>query len=52
MGTCLELNFFEQTLQPSSPPLGAILDLLNPPPIADLPGVTATPGTNQFNCPA
>ena len=51
MGTCLELNFFEQTLQPSSPPLGAILDLLNPPPIADLPGVTATPGTNQFNCP-
>src|SRR6202046_3929359 len=42
MGTCLQLNFFEQTLQPSSPPLGAILDLLNPPPIADLPGVTAT----------
>jgi phospholipid/cholesterol/gamma-HCH transport system substrate-binding protein len=51
MGTCLQLNFFEQTLEPASPPLGAILGLLNPPPIADLPGVTPIPGTTQFNCP-
>jgi phospholipid/cholesterol/gamma-HCH transport system substrate-binding protein len=52
MGTCLQLNFFEQTLEPSSPPLGAILDLLNPPPIGDLPGVTPIAGTTQFNCPS
>jgi phospholipid/cholesterol/gamma-HCH transport system substrate-binding protein len=52
MGTCLQLNFFEQTLEPASAPLGAILDLLNPPPIADLPGVTAIPDTTQFNCPS
>ncbi|HXO07815.1 MAG TPA: MlaD family protein [Solirubrobacteraceae bacterium] len=52
MGTCLQLNFFEQTLEPASAPLGAILDLLNPPPIADLPGVTPIPETTQFNCPS
>lgn len=51
MGTCLELNFFEQTLAPSSAPLGAILNLLNPPSVADLPGVTQIPGTTQYNCP-
>ena len=51
MGTCQELNFFETTLQPSSQPIGVILDLLNAPPIAQLPGATQIAGTSQFNCP-
>ena len=38
MGTCAQLNFFEDTLQPNNAPLGAILDLLNAPPLARLPG--------------
>ncbi len=49
MGTCGELSYFEQQLQPSSPPLGAILDLLNAPAVAQLPGVTQAAG--QANCP-
>ena len=31
MGTCAELNFFENQLEPNSEPLGVILDLLNAP---------------------
>ncbi|MFZ0040397.1 MAG: MlaD family protein [Solirubrobacteraceae bacterium] len=52
MGTCLELNFFENQLQPNNPPLGVILDFLNAPPVAQLPGVTTIPGTTQANCPS
>jgi phospholipid/cholesterol/gamma-HCH transport system substrate-binding protein len=36
-GTCIELNFFENTLAPSSQPLGVILDLLNAPSAANIP---------------
>jgi phospholipid/cholesterol/gamma-HCH transport system substrate-binding protein len=52
MGTCLELNFFEQTLEPSNVPLGVILNLLNPPPLATLPGIKQIAGTNSFLCPS
>jgi len=52
MGTCAELNFFEGTLAPSNEPLGVILDLLNPAPIATLPGATRIAGTNVFTCPS
>ncbi len=52
MGTCAELNFFEASLEPTSIPLGVILDLLNPPPIAQVPGATPIPDTNQFSCPS
>jgi phospholipid/cholesterol/gamma-HCH transport system substrate-binding protein len=52
MGTCAELNFFEGTLQPSNEPLGVILDLLNPPPIATVPTATRIAGTNVFTCPS
>ena len=31
-------------------PLGVILDLLNPPPVASLPGATPIAGTNQYSC--
>jgi phospholipid/cholesterol/gamma-HCH transport system substrate-binding protein len=36
-GTCIELNFFENTLAPGSQPLGVILDLLNAPSAANIP---------------
>jgi phospholipid/cholesterol/gamma-HCH transport system substrate-binding protein len=52
MGTCAELNFFENQLQPNSEPLGVILDLLNAPDVSQLPGVTTIPGTSLLNCPA
>jgi phospholipid/cholesterol/gamma-HCH transport system substrate-binding protein len=51
MGTCAELNFFEGQLQPNNQPLGVILDLLNAPPLAQLPGVTPIAGTTQYSCP-
>jgi phospholipid/cholesterol/gamma-HCH transport system substrate-binding protein len=51
MGTCAELNFFENQLQPNSEPLGVILSLLNAPDVRSLPGVTEIPGTNFLNCP-
>jgi phospholipid/cholesterol/gamma-HCH transport system substrate-binding protein len=38
MGTCVELQFYEQTLIFASPALGPILALLNPPNYATLPG--------------
>jgi hypothetical protein len=54
MGTCTSLNFYENQLEPNSQPLGVILDLLNPPPVASLPGVKATPlpdGSATYTCP-
>ena len=51
MGTCPELNFFENQLQPNDQPLGVILDLLNAPAVSQLPGVTQIAGTTQDNCP-
>ena len=50
MGTCDELNFFEGQLQVDSEPLGVILDLLNPPPLAQLPGASPIPGSTQYSC--
>lgn len=52
MGTCAQLNFFENTLAVGSKPLAAILDLLNAPRAADLPGATPIAGTSQVACPA
>jgi phospholipid/cholesterol/gamma-HCH transport system substrate-binding protein len=52
MGTCAELNFFEGQLQVNNQPLGVILDLLNAPPVASLPGVTKIPGTSLYSCPS
>jgi phospholipid/cholesterol/gamma-HCH transport system substrate-binding protein len=52
MGTCAELNFFEGQLQPNSQPIGTILDLLNAPALAQLPGVKPLAGTTQFTCPS
>jgi phospholipid/cholesterol/gamma-HCH transport system substrate-binding protein len=51
-GTCSQLNFFEGTLAPSNEPLGVILDLLNPPPLSEIPGATRLAGTNVFTCPS
>ena len=52
MGTCAQLNFFENQLQPNNQPLGVILDLLNAPDVNQLPGVSTIPGTSQLNCPS
>ena len=52
MGTCAELNFFETQLQPNNQPLGAILDLLNPSDVTQLPGVKPIAGTTTLNCPS
>jgi phospholipid/cholesterol/gamma-HCH transport system substrate-binding protein len=52
MGTCNQLNFFEGGLQISSEPIGVILDLLNLPPLAELPGVKSVPATTHVICPA
>jgi len=52
MGTCAQLNFFENQLQPNNQPLGVILDLLNAPNVNQLPGVSTIPGTTQLNCPS
>ena len=51
VGTCVELNYFEDQLEPDDQPLGVILDLLNAPAVAQLPGVTPISGTNQYTCP-
>jgi len=51
MGTCAELNFFENTLQPSDAPIGVILDLLNATPVSQIPGTAPIPGTNLYSCP-
>jgi phospholipid/cholesterol/gamma-HCH transport system substrate-binding protein len=52
MGTCDELNFYENTLAPNQASLGVVLDLLNPPPAKNLPGVTTVPGTGILSCPS
>lgn len=52
MGTCDELNFYENQLQPNVAGLGIVLDLLNAPPAAQLPGVTKVAGTNILTCPS
>jgi len=51
MGTCDELNFYENNLAPNTSSLGAILNLLNPPPVAQLPGVKSVPGAGILTCP-
>ena len=52
MGTCAQLNFFEGELQPNNQPLGVILDLLNAPALAQLPGAKPLAGTTQYTCPS
>lgn len=52
MGTCTQLSFFEGSLQPNNQPLGVILDLLNAPPLSQLPGVTPITGTTAYSCPS
>jgi phospholipid/cholesterol/gamma-HCH transport system substrate-binding protein len=52
MGTCDELNFYQNQLAPNNGSLGVVLDLLNSPPAADLPGVTKVAGTNILTCPS
>ena len=52
MTTCAGVSYFDTQLAPNSAPLGAILDLLNIPAIASIPGVTPIPGSPGFyNCP-
>jgi phospholipid/cholesterol/gamma-HCH transport system substrate-binding protein len=51
MGTCDQLNFFENQLAPNNVALGAILDLLNAPNAAQLPGVTSLAGSSTLTCP-
>jgi phospholipid/cholesterol/gamma-HCH transport system substrate-binding protein len=51
MGTCSQLNFYENSLQQSDKPLGVILSLLNAPPVSQLPGVKPLPGTTNESCP-
>ncbi len=51
MNTCAGLNFYENELEPSSEPLGVILDLLNAPDVSKLPGVTPSPIAGQVTCP-
>jgi phospholipid/cholesterol/gamma-HCH transport system substrate-binding protein len=38
MGTCSELNFYENTIAPNNAGLGVVLDLLNAPKASTLPG--------------
>jgi phospholipid/cholesterol/gamma-HCH transport system substrate-binding protein len=51
MGTCDELNFYENQIQPNNQGLGVILDLLDPPPVSKLPGIKTVTGTNILSCP-
>jgi phospholipid/cholesterol/gamma-HCH transport system substrate-binding protein len=55
VGDCAQLNFFDSQLQVNSQPLGVILDLLNAPPIAQIPGAKALPTTAGvapiYTCP-
>jgi phospholipid/cholesterol/gamma-HCH transport system substrate-binding protein len=52
MGTCAELNFFENQLQPNNQPLGVILGLLNAPNVTQLPGVKPIGTTGLLSCPS
>jgi hypothetical protein len=51
MNTCAGLSFYEKQIEPGSVPVGAILDLLNPPDVDKLPGVTPSVIPGQVNCP-
>jgi phospholipid/cholesterol/gamma-HCH transport system substrate-binding protein len=48
--SCAQLNFYERTLQLNNQPLGVILDLLNAPPIASIPGASEITGTSLYSC--
>jgi phospholipid/cholesterol/gamma-HCH transport system substrate-binding protein len=50
MGTCDELNFYENQLQPNVAGLGIVLDLLNPPAASKLPGTKQVGPI--FTCPS
>ncbi len=50
MGTCAQLNFYETELQVNDQPLGVLLDLLNLPPIAQIPGATKITGATSYLC--
>jgi phospholipid/cholesterol/gamma-HCH transport system substrate-binding protein len=51
MGTCPQLNYFEGQLEPYSVSLGVILNLLNLPPLAQIPGnKQLIPGSPQYTC--
>jgi phospholipid/cholesterol/gamma-HCH transport system substrate-binding protein len=52
MNTCAGLSFYEKQLEPSSEPLGVILDLLNAPDVSQLPGATPSVIAGQVNCPS
>jgi phospholipid/cholesterol/gamma-HCH transport system substrate-binding protein len=51
MASCSQLNFYETGLQVNNQPLGVILDLLNAPPIASIPGAKPVAGSNFYSCP-
>ena len=48
--SCAELSFYEGQLQLNNQPLGVILDLLNAPAIADIPGASKLAGSNIYSC--
>ena len=50
MGTCAQLNFYQTELQVNDQPIGVLLDLLNLPPIAQIPGATKIAGTASYLC--
>ncbi len=52
MGTCSELNFYENTLAPNNAGLGVVLDLLDPVPASTIPGTRPLAGTPQYICPS
>jgi phospholipid/cholesterol/gamma-HCH transport system substrate-binding protein len=52
IGTCSQLNFFENTIEPNNLPIAVILSLLNPPPLSTIPGATPVAGSQQYICPA
>jgi len=51
MGTCSELNFYENTIAPNNAGLGVVLDLLNLVPPSTIPGAKPLAGTPQYVCP-
>jgi phospholipid/cholesterol/gamma-HCH transport system substrate-binding protein len=51
MGTCPQLNYFEGQLQPFTISLSVILNLLNLPPLNQIPGNTPiSPGSTTYTC--
>jgi phospholipid/cholesterol/gamma-HCH transport system substrate-binding protein len=49
--SCAQLSFYEGQLQVNTQPLGVILDLLNEPNIADIPGASKLAGSDIYTCP-